>query len=181
VKYRRFHSIPSVSEPNNGEELLCRTQEQFVATQEVTQSQKDRVEEILRILDEYPPTANIENRRGAKRVNVRLALPVYLLSVVGHPAIQIRTRNISTSGVGFVSRRPFQKKEKIAVELFTAPNPGKLILAEVTFSRYVRDGIYEIGCTFLEAISRDESVHGLERIPQRWITASLPTQHHPQN
>jgi c-di-GMP-binding flagellar brake protein YcgR len=151
-----------------------------VATHEISLQQKCRIEEILRILDENPVPSSAENRRNAKRVNVRLTLSIYLLSVPGHPPLDVHTRNISTSGVGMVSRRPFRKGERIAIELYKVSKLEKLILAEATFSRYVRDGLYEVGCLFKEAISRDEA-RGFERIPQRWIMNALHPHQQNQN
>lgn len=149
-----------------------------MATQELTHTQKHRIEEILRSLDQTPPGAAVTNRRGSARVNARLTITTHLLSVAGHPTMSVHSRNISTSGIGLMSRRPFRKGEYMAVELFVLPKFAKLVLCEVTFNRYVRDGIYEVGCSFREAITREEFMNSIEPIPQRWITTALPPAHH---
>lgn len=149
-----------------------------MAVAELTQDQKTRIEEILRILDQNPASAELENRRQSVRVKVRTNLTTRVLSTPGHPTLPIHTRNISTSGIGFVTRRPFRKGELVAIELYLVSKLSKLILAETTFSRYVRDGLYEVGCRFREAISREEAERGMEGIPRRWVEAAMPGRHH---
>ena len=142
----------------------------------MTTEQRTRIEEILRTLDQFPVPKELINRRHSPRLKVRTSLTSYLLAVPGYPAIQIHTRNICTSGIGFVSRRPFRRGEFLAVELYMLPHLSKLILCETTFSRYVRDGMYDIGCVFQESIRREEieARYTRERIPPAWVEKGLP-------
>ena len=95
--------------------------------------QMAQVEEILHSLDRLNVAAD-DNRRAAPRITVRLSLTVILL--VGTPpggTMRIFTRNVSRSGVGFISRRPFKPQERIAIAFDVANQESKLVLARITF------------------------------------------------
>ena len=138
---------------------------------EMTIDQRNKIEEILKILDQYPPPTEVTNRRQSTRVRIRAHLNCFLLAVPGFPSIQIHTRNISTAGIGFVSRRPFRAGELVVIEMNLLPKNSKLILTEATFNSYVREGLYEVGCTFREAAPKNEYVSEniAESLPANWL------------
>ena len=123
------------------------------------------ITEVIRHLDQSPLSPHA-SRRKAPRCDVRTAMSAILLDKENHPRIRIFTRNISTSGIGFVSRRPFKPDERIAFD-FNHPNAErKIIIAKVTFVRYVRKGMYEIGAEFLKAVRESEAPSALrQKIP----------------
>jgi hypothetical protein len=141
-----------------------------LANPELSLEQRTKIEDILKALDQCP-SKEIENRRQASRVSIRTHLTCHLLMVPGYPQIQIHTRNISTNGMGFVSRRPFKTGELLVVEFMLVPKMGKLLLTAATFSRYVREGLYEVGCTFRESVPKQEmeSTYTRDRFPARWL------------
>jgi hypothetical protein len=142
----------------------------------ITSEQRNKIEEILRQLEQRQGSKEQVNRRGAPRTPLRASLTAHLISLPGHPTLPIHTRNISTSGIGFVCRRPFKKGELIAVEVYLVPHLAKMVLAETTFSRYVRDGMYEVGCAFRDSISRTDLLarYTREKVPTDWIDKALP-------
>lgn len=97
---------------------------------------------------------------------VRMSLPVMLLGQAGMPSVPMHTRNISTSGIGFLSKRVFKKGEVIGVHLLAGHRISKLMLCRVTFCRYVRSGLHEVGAEFVEA---RPVFGGVPRIPTTWI------------
>jgi hypothetical protein len=129
-----------------------------------TNDQLSRIDEILRQLDQSVPTKEQENRRRSPRIIIHTTLDTYVLSPGGNLGIQIFTRNISTSGIGFVSRRFCKVGENIALSFILPDRSPKLVLAHITFSRYVRAGLYEAGAEFAECISGE----GERDIPPHW-------------
>lgn len=127
--------------------------------------QISQIQAILVHLDQGA-TARADNRRRACRVNIRTGMKALLLGQDAKTNVTIYSRNISTSGIGFVSRRMFKVGERVAVPFEVKDHPHKLVLAKVTFCRYVKSGLYTIGAEFIEAIL-DEG--GPNRIPAHWI------------
>lgn len=139
-----------------------------------TTEQIARIEEILRLLDQQRIDASA-NRRRAQRVNIHAALTAMVLAESGGDAtLKIYSRNISTSGIGFVSRRMCKKGERLALSFDLPGKPHKLVLAKVTFCRYVRAGLYDAGAEFIECISGEI---GRKGIPGHWMPSiPLPVQ-----
>jgi hypothetical protein len=138
-----------------------------------TNEQLARIEEILRLLDQQTSESSA-NRRRAKRVNVRVSIEARVLSDSVDATLQVYTRNISTSGIGFVSRRLCKKGERLALSFELPDRPHKLVLARVTFCRYVRAGLYDAGAEFLECISGTVDRRG---VPGHWLpSVPLPVQ-----
>jgi hypothetical protein len=133
-----------------------------------TQDQSAKIREILQQLDQLP-VKNNDNRRKAPRVPVHIAMIVTLLSGIAPSPVEIYSRNISLSGLGFVSRRMFRREERIAMLLRFPNTPPKLILARVTFGRYISSGLYEMGSEFLECINDPKNP---DLIPNEWVASA---------
>jgi len=121
------------------------------------------VAEVMQHLDRSPPSARA-NRRKAQRIDVRTTMSAFLLNHENHPSVRIFTRNISTSGLGFVSRRPFKLGESIAIPLKWPNDERKIIVAKITFVRYVRRGMYEMGAEFQQAVRESDAPAALRQI-----------------
>lgn len=132
-----------------------------------TQEQLAKVQAILQHLD-HTDNPDVENRRRAPRVNVRLPLDVIVLGVVNPAPVQVYTRNLSISGMGFVSRRMFKSNERVAIYLRAQGLASKLVLARVTFARYAGGGFYQMGAEFLDSIQD----RGNMRFPSHWNLVS---------
>jgi hypothetical protein len=149
----------------------------------VNSEQLVKIEALFQQLDIVQSPQDLENRRHAPRLNVRVSLTAILLSALNPSPVPIFSRNISISGIGFVSRRLFKSHERIAIKIEIADLPPRLLLAEVTFSRYVSGGLYEMGAEFLECV-RGRSA---SRIPTHWmlnagasrVTKPAPSTKHP--
>jgi hypothetical protein len=139
----------------------------------VSNDQLTQIQDILQQLDRAPVTNADANRRRAERLKIRSEMAVIVLAATGLPSIKIFSRNLSKSGIGFISRRPFNKEERVAVSFELPGQPAKLVLARTTFSRYVRGGVYEMGAEFIECIT---DTKGADRIPAHW----LPSAAHPK-
>ena len=134
----------------------------------VSQEHFLKIQELFRQLDEHLKTPSTDNRH-APRLNVRTPLTVMLLTGAGAIPVEIFSRNLSDTRIGFVSRRMFTKEERIAVALKIPKLPAKLILSRITFGRYVNAGHYEMGAEFLECISDPK---GNASVPRQWLVTS---------
>ena len=129
-----------------------------------SQDQFQKVRVLLDQLDHNTP-ADMANRRRAPRLPVRMATTLTLLSGTVPVKIDIFTRNFSMSGFGFASRRMFRSDERVALFLQFSTGHSKLILARVTFGRYIRGGLYEMGTEFLECVSNPKNP---STFPSHW-------------
>ncbi len=135
----------------------------------ISAEQIARVHAIIQELDDHLHNPESENRRKKDRVAIRLSMRVILISSTTPIPMDVYSRNISNSGIGFMTRRLFQPEERIAIILRIPKLTPKLILARTTFGRYVGGGMYEVGAEFLEAISDPT---GQARVPIAWILAA---------
>src|SRR6185312_379845 len=152
-----------------GLNLRCNFSTSRSQTVGATQEQIAKIQDILQQMDEHLQKPASENRR-APRLNVRAAMTVMLLSSAGPTPVQVFSRNLSVSGIAFVSRRMFAKEERVAVMLKIPKLPAKLILSRITFGRYVNNGLYEMGAEFLECIS---DPRGQGTIPKQWLLTAV--------
>jgi hypothetical protein len=127
-----------------------------------------KVQAILRQLDKSQGERP-DNRRRTKRLSIRLPLSAILLANGNLTSVPIYTRNLSVSGIGFMSRRPFKALERIAIRLNIQTLPPRLILAQVTFGRYVSSALYEVGAEFIECVKDG----GETQIPSHWLIAPV--------
>jgi hypothetical protein len=126
-----------------------------------------RVSAMLEQLDMHLREERPENKRKIDRVKFRTSLTAVVLHTSKPVPVEIFSRNISLAGMGFVSRRLFQRGERIAISLDVQRLPAKLILGRVMFGRYVCDGLYEMGAEFIESITVSDSQM---RSPPQWLT-----------
>ena len=134
-----------------------------------SQEQLDKITDIIAQLDEQLLEADKENRRHQPRVAMRTQMTIILLSGINPAPVTVFSRNISSSGMGFVCRRMFRAEERIAIPLRVTKLPAKLVLARTTFGRYIGAGFYEMGTEFLECVSDARGESGISRIPNHWL------------
>jgi hypothetical protein len=133
------------------------------------------INSVLQQLDAGKVPDDVINRRRKSRVKLRLSISALLL--VAQPApVQIYTRNLSVSGLGFVSRRFFQAQDQLAIPFNYPGMKPRLILARIMFCRYLKGGLYEVGVEFLDSVT-DEAAH---RIPRHWLPSTNPSKPRPQ-
>lgn len=133
-----------------------------------TSEQLQQLQEIVEQLDRGIRTPATGNRHSAPRMNIRSDMSLILLGSTGLPSLTVYSRNVSRSGIAFISRRPFAVGERVAITFGLPGQPHKLVLMVTTFSRYVRSGVHEVGGHFLEAVP---DTKGRDRIPEHWLPA----------
>jgi len=144
----------------------------------MNQEQLARVNCIVDQLDEHLQLPQEANRRKLERVRARFPVQVMILSGAAPVPLEVYTRNLSLSGIGLMSRRLFQSEERIALLLKIPGRPAKLVFARVTFARYLRGGLYEVGAEFLER-SSGSAREG--EIPAQWIREAARQRHASQS
>jgi hypothetical protein len=131
-----------------------------------TENQLAHIEQVMRHLDGLRE-CRYDNRRRACRVDVRTTMTAFLLLATNvDAAVTIFTRNLSASGIGFISRRLFSPGEWIALAFQFPNHPHKLVLTRIVFCRYLRAGWHSVGAEFMESVTDN---HQPGRIPERWL------------
>lgn len=143
-----------------------------------SQEQLAKITEIVSHLDEHLLGLDQENRRRLPRVTMRMEMTVVLLTGIAPTPVDIYSRNISVSGMGFVCRRMFRAEERLALSLRIPKLPAKLLLARITFGRYIGGGLYEMGAEFLECVADTRAgeaggTNWVGRLPNHWVSGAV--------
>lgn len=124
------------------------------------------IEAILHNLDLNKPTKSA-SRRKRERHQYRHKIDIFVLTPAGPVPGKVQSRNISTGGIGFVTRRPLVKGQRIIMCMTPQSSPAKLVLCRITFARHVSGGMYDVGAEFERAVADPAQEH---TIPQEWLT-----------
>lgn len=136
----------------------------------MTVKQNQVITEILTSLDDAATGATVDRRRRGRKA-IRVPLCAVLLTSPELPRIVVHTRNMSTCGAGLVTQRSFRESELFVVHLEVPSRPGKFVLCQTVFCRYLRGGMYEVGVQFEDAVAIPPEG---TRIPTRWVTKANP-------
>lgn len=105
-----------------------------------------------------------DNRRNRPRKEISMPLWVYLLGLPHMPRVKVHSRNISVGGISFLSKRSFPERMLVATQLETnGLTANKIILTKIRFCRYVRQGHFQVGAEFMEALDGN-----MEDVPASW-------------
>lgn len=130
--------------------------------------QHHELQSVIEQLNEEKKSTQ-DNRRRRPRKEINIALWVYLLGLPNVPRVKVHTRNISVSGIAFLCKRSFPDGMYVATQLESnGLVTGKMLLTKVRFCRYVRQGHFQVGAEFAEAVDG-----GPEEIPNRWIDRAV--------
>ena len=127
-----------------------------------TDKQHHELQGVIEQLNDERRNAPPDNRRRRPRKEINITLWVYLLGLPNVPRVKVHTRDISVSGIAFLCKRSFPEGMYVATLLEGASM--KILLTKVRFCRYVRQGHFQVGAEFVEAVDG-----GREKIPNRWI------------
>jgi len=133
----------------------------------VTQLDMDQFHQVKAILEslEKRPPWKTDNRRRRHRLTLHLMLEAALLGPHSLPQVRLYTRNISTTGLGFLCHRNFEPGDLLAIHLTLDQPVDKLVLGQVMFSRPADAGMYESGVRFEDAVIFERPV----RVPRAWV------------
>lgn len=112
-------------------------------------------QEICQILEEIELTAQLgdnewTNKRVAPRRQARLVCNVLYISPDGETVLKTSgwTRDISLTGLGFVTREHFVRKSQLCAAVLMNNTSPKKLTGTVVYSRMINDGWYLTGMKF---------------------------------
>jgi len=129
----------------------------------------ERIERLISQLDAQPPSA-AACRREYPRVDFRHPLWLNLPTEPGRPWIHIYSRNLSTSGLAFLSKKLFYVDQHLIISHELMESCPQLVLARVCFCRTVENDIQEVGISFVVSQKDPER---LRQIPTTWLALVL--------
>lgn len=125
-----------------------------MTTVSLTPDQRHRLTAVLQDMD---PTAPRECRRYARR-SVALSIWAKTLSRRGKSALfRVSAVNVSTRGVGLLSRRQLSVGERFVLPLRFEEGGGRLALCQVRNSRKLDDRQHHIGAMFVAWVNDDRA------------------------
>lgn len=139
----------------------------------LTHKQIFDITSILENIEEEPSSKKDKERRRAPRMPLHTPLHVTILTGNLGPTpcvVNVVSRSISASGIGFVGRRMLRQNERVAIAVHLPQVPARLILGRIAFCRYLKAGLYEMGAEFLATVP-DPTRRG--EIPRHWLYPSL--------
>ncbi len=101
-------------------------------------------------LGTYEAVSDVEQKREDVRVNVHLPLQ---LRVSGYPAQDIRTRDLSGTGVGFATRLPVEMNQRASVTIMFDGWEFRSDV-EIKFVKPIIAGV-QVGAQFVDLVESD--------------------------
>jgi len=132
----------------------------------LSREEVDRIEQLIAKLDAQP-AGEAADRRVHPRIDFSHPMWLNLPTEAGAPWVHIFSRNLSTGGLAFLSRKLFYVEQHLIISHELKENTPLLVLAKVCFCRTVDKGIQEVGLAF-SAIEYDPDRQ--RRIPARWLS-----------
>jgi len=129
-------------------------------------SQQETVDimDLIAHLDAAPAPAEA-NRRSRPRMDFCHPMWMNLPTEPGQPWIHVFSRNLSTTGLAFLVRRPFAIDEYLVIAHHLNEGLAQLALCNVKYCRPVTAAVFEVGLEF-QAMAPDPD--NMRRIPARW-------------
>jgi hypothetical protein len=124
----------------------------------------DRVKQVIAELDSIPPGAAAD-RRVFPRIDFTHTMWLNLPDDPASPWVHILSRNLSTSGLAFVSRRSFALGSFVVLSHHLSEKHNQLALASVKFCRHVDSTLHETGLEFRAAVNDPKNAR---IIPPHW-------------
>ena len=135
----------------------------------LSRDEVDRVEQLIEHLDAQP-LSSAACRREHPRIDFRHPLWLNLPTEPGRPWIHIYSRNLSTSGLAFLSKKLFYVEQHLILSHEFMESCPQLVLGRVCFCRTVDRNIQEIGLNFVVSQKDPEK---LRKIPTTWLALVL--------
>jgi hypothetical protein len=131
----------------------------------LSRSEIERMQQLIARLDAQPLGPGAD-RREHPRIDFNHPLWLHLPTEPGRPWVHIYSRNLSTSGLSFLSRKLVYTGQHLVISHELAEKESQLVLAQVCFCRSIEMGIMEVGLTFKAAEPDPERKRN---IPPKWM------------
>ncbi len=129
----------------------------------------EHIGELIARLDAQPLGEGAD-RRVHPRIDFSHPMWLNLPTEPGAPWVHIFSRNLSTGGLSFLSRKLFYVDQQLVISHELKENTPLLVLAKVCFCRSVEMDVQEVGLVF-SAIEYDPERS--RRVPARWMSMVL--------
>jgi hypothetical protein len=131
----------------------------------LTQQEIQHLQELIARLDAQAP-ATPDDRRQHPRIDFSHPMWLNLPAEPGAPWVHVYSRNLSTGGLGFLTRHLFYAGQHLVIAHELAEFAPMLVLCRVCFCRAIDMGVMEVGLAFVSALADPE---GRRQIPAEWL------------
>jgi hypothetical protein len=137
----------------------------------LTRQEIEYLQQLIAKLDLQSPDTP-DDRRRQPRIDFNHPIWLNLPTEPGHPWIHVYSRNLSTGGLGFLTRHLFYADQHLIIAHELAEFSPMLVLCRVCFCRTIALGVMEVGLAFVSALADPE---GRRQIPADWYRRLLTT------
>lgn len=143
-----------------------RTERQRVIHIGLSRDETQQVVDLIQQLDAAADPA-AANQRLSPRADFCHPMWLNIPMEPGTPWVHVFSRNLSSGGLSFLSRRDFPQDQCLILSHALDADDPQLALCAVRFNRQITNSIFEIGLEFLARMP-DPDVKRV--IPQRWLS-----------
>jgi|GEM_PF-2449990 len=136
----------------------------FVQHIQLTPDELAHLQKLIARLDAKPLT-EAANRRGSERVEFNHPMWLNLPTEPGQPWVHIFSRNLSSGGLSFLTRKLFYQGQHLVISHQLHEPVPQLVLCVVKFCRAVDFGVMEVGLQFKTSVLDPENQR---RVPAEW-------------
>lgn len=131
----------------------------------LTRQEIEHLQEVIARLEAQAP-AGAEDRRVNPRIDFTHSIWLNLPSERGRPWMHVYSRNLSTGGLGFLSRNLMYTGQHVVIAHELNELTPMLVLSRVCYCRPVDLGIFEVGLAFVAA---RPDLHEKREMPVEWL------------
>ncbi len=131
----------------------------------LTQQEIEHLQQVIAKLDAQAPTEDAD-RRVHPRIDFCHPMWLNMPGEPGRPWVHVYSRNLSTSGLGFLTRNLFYTGQHLVIAHELNEFTPMLVLCRVCFCRPIDMGILEVGLAF---VSARPDPHAVREIPAEWL------------
>lgn len=127
------------------------------------------IQQLIAKLDAQAPGPGAD-RRVHPRIDFSHPMWLNLPTEAGRPWVHIYSRNLSTGGLSFLTRKLFYVGQNLVISHELNESTPLLVLAKVCFCRTIELGIMEVGLSF-QTVQPDPDRE--RRVPGAWLSLVL--------
>lgn len=101
-------------------------------------------------------SATEKERRGAKRVSPSRVTSCVLIRLPENSPVTVSIKDLSTTGFGFICRKPIEQGKFLAVDLQGANQFSRVFRVQVVHSTPQKDGTFVLGCIHVNELTEED-------------------------
>ena len=131
----------------------------------LTLQELDHLQRVIARLDARPP-GDAGDRRLHPRIDFSHPMWLNLPGAAGRPWVHVHARNLSTSGLGFLTRHLFYAGQHLVIAHTLKESTPMLVLCRVCYCRSIEPGTFEVGLAFVLARPNPDDARN---VPAEWL------------